>query len=486
MRKAGILMPVASLPSRHGCGNFGPQAYHFIDEIKDAGFSLWQILPLNPLAKEFSPYAAYSSWAIDEIYISLDTLYKKGLIDRVPSFHAKDEYVDFAEVKKLREPYLRKAFQNFVPDLNYATFAGQEWMKIYSVYMALRKKNHEVSWTEWEDDEKNWPLENKLDLKPLENEILYQIFLQYELYLEWKDLKQYANDRGIEIMGDMPFYVGLDSSDCWGNRKNFLLDEEGQPSFIAGVPPDYFSATGQRWGNPIYDWEYMEKDKFSFWTDRLSYCGKLMDIVRVDHFRAFDTYWKIPSSCPTAIEGEWIEAPGYKLFDTLFAENPEMKIVAEDLGDLRHEVHVLRDHYKLPGMRVMQFSFTYDEIMHDNRSTVIVYTGTHDNAPLEAWYREMPNSERRQKRSLMRKAGYVKKSFVDNVIDYALNRDAETVIIPMQDWLHTGKKTRINVPGKVLKTNWSWRMKDLSAFIKKKEYIAERIDKAGRKNPSVL
>ena len=481
MRKAGILMPVASLPDRHGCGSFGKEAYHFIDLAEKAGFSIWQILPLNPLGYGNSPYQPYSSFAMDDIYISLDLLYEQGLISKAPAYRKNAKTIDFEKVRAFREPYLKEAYANFKPDLNYSTFSYQEWVKNFAIFMALKRKNGMRSWLEWENLlEKNQPVDGKLDLKPFEDEILYEVFKQYILYLQWKDLKQYANDRGIEIMGDIPFYVGIDSADVWAGRKNFLLDDDGRPIFIAGVPPDYFSATGQRWGNPIYDWEYMEKNDFGFWVERISYTQRLFDIIRIDHFRAFDTYWKINAECPTAIDGVWVEAPGYKLFDTLLKKTEDLQLVAEDLGDLRPEVHILRDHYNFRGMRVIQFAFLPEESDVHDKPHQLVYTGTHDNDTIFAWYREKPQAEKRKLRRYLRSEGYNTHSFVDDVISYSLNTQADMVVIPLSDWLHKGHEARLNTPGTVGAPNWIYRMTSLSAFAAKVGGIHEKMVKAGR------
>ncbi len=480
MKKAGILMPVASLAGRHGCGTFGKEAYHFIDAVSRAGLRIWQILPLNPLGYGNSPYQPYSSYAMDDLYISLDDLYERGLLHhKAPSFHRNASRIDYESVRKFREPYLREAWHNFVPDQNYTVFSFQEWLRNYAVFMTFRKINHNRCWNEWPDDMKNEPIEGNIDLKQYEDEILYQVFLQYILFLQWKDLKQYANDHDIEIMGDLPFYVGLDSADVWASRENFLLDKDGHPDFIAGVPPDYFSKTGQRWGNPIYNWDYMKKDHFKFWIERLSYTQRLFDAVRVDHFRAFDTYWKIKASCPTAVDGEWVEAPGYELFDALFKVAPDLEIIAEDLGDLRAEVLTLRDHYHFRGMRVIEFSFNPDG-MEEDKDHLLVYTGTHDNDPLYAWYQKHTSSERHKMRKYLWNHGYRKHSFVSDMTDYALHSNADMVIIPMCDWIHGDGSTRINLPGTVGKNNWTWRMQNLSAFEKRIAEIRQSVKEAGR------
>ena len=478
-------MPVASLPGKQGCGTFGPEAYHFIDLCREGGLSIWQILPLNPLGFGNSPYQPYSSYAMDDLYISPDILKEEGLIREVPSYHAKDKQIHYDDVRRFREPYLKEAFHNFKPDLNYTEFSYQPWMKDYALFMTFKKANGMKQWTEWPEEMKNQPAEGKCDLKPYQDDILYEVFLQYELYRQWKKLKQYANDNGIEIMGDMPFYVGLDSADVWSNRSQFLLDKDGYPRFIAGVPPDYFSATGQRWGNPIYDWDAMKKDGFTFWINRLSYCGKSMDIVRVDHFRAFDTYWKIPASCPTAVEGKWVEAPGYELFDTLFEKNPDLRIVAEDLGDLRAQVLELRDHYAFRGMRVIQFTMDEDH-MESKKTHLLVYTGTHDNEPIYSWYHSLSMKEQKEKRRLLKKEGYATHSFINDVLAYTLDTQADMVIIPMFDWLHLGHEARLNTPGTVGAPNWMWRMPSFSPFEREIRHIHDMNVRAGRTAGDVL
>lgn len=479
-------MPVASLPGRHGIGTFGHETYHFIDLAVQAGFSIWQILPLNPLGYGNSPYQPYSSYAMDPLYISLDLLEEQGLLKRrVPSFHRHSSRIAYEQIRQYKERYLREAYKNFVPDHNFSVFAYQEWTRNYALFMTFKKLNHGVCWNEWEEDFRDQPVKNKVDLKPYQDEILYQVFVQYELFLQWKNLKQYANDRGMEIMGDLPFYVGLDSADVWASRQNFLLDKKGKPTFIAGVPPDYFSATGQRWGNPIYDWDYMKKDHFGFWIERLSYTERLFDKVRVDHFRAFDTYWKIKASCPTALDGEWVEAPGYELFDELFAKEPDLEIVAEDLGELRAEVLELRDHYDFRGMRIIQFFFNpkvmeQQEIDEEDKTHLLVYTGTHDNDPILGWYLAKTRAERRDIRRYLWQNGYHKHSFSSDIIDYSLDAKADMVIIPMQDWLHMDGNARLNVPGTVGAPNWMWRIKDLSKFASHVFSIHEALAHAGR------
>ena len=481
MRKAGILMPVASLPGRHGCGTFGKEAYDFVKMMHQSGLGIWQLLPLNPLGYGNSPYQPYSSYAVDELYISLDVLAQQGLLKKVPSYHRNDDEIQYEEVRQYHDKYLRLAYQKFEKDEAYESFIKQSWVKEYAIFKTFKVANNLRPWNEWEKEQKDYPINQKLDLSKYEDEIAYQMFLQFVLHQQWHALKKYANSLGIQMVGDIPFYVGLDSADVWAHRENFLLDQDGRPTFIAGVPPDYFSATGQRWGNPIYDWKFMKKDKFTFWIERLSYMGKMFDVVRVDHFRAFDTYWKIPADCPTAIEGEWIEAPGYELFDTLFKQYPNLTIVAEDLGDLRPEVLELRDHYKFRGMRIVQFTFD-PEGMEEDKTHLLVYTGTHDNDTTYSWYCKQSASLRRKMRQYLWKHGYRKHSFVDDVIDYSLDSNADMVIIPMSDWIHAGSQARLNMPGSVGAPNWMWRMKDLRAFAKRIKQIKLDLLRANRIN----
>lgn len=463
MRRAGILMPVASLPSKYGNGDFGSSARTFIDLASEAGFSLWQVLPLNPLGYGNSPYQPYSSYALDDIYLSIENLLEQGLIDEIPKSEEPGIRIDYTASRRERQKIYRKAYKRFKPDMNFLVFSYQEWVRNYAVFMTFKKKNRMKCWLEWPSALKDEPQSHEVDLKPYEDEILYQAFLQYELYLQWQDLRNYAHSKGITIMGDMPFYVGLDSADVWSHRDGFLLDKDGHPRFVAGVPPDYFSADGQRWGNPIYDWKHLKETDFDFWIERLGYAGRMFDIIRLDHFRAFDTYWQIPADCDTARVGEWIEAPGYELFDDLLKKVPDIRIIAEDLGDLRAEVLELRDHYDFEGMRVIQFSFD-PAGMGDDKSHLLVYTGTHDNGTILQWYQEKSLSEKRKITSWFRQHGYMHRSFCDNMIDYAMDSKSDMVILPMADLLKMGCEGRINTPGTVGSPNWEWCLKDFRSF----------------------
>lgn len=482
-RVAGVLMPVASLPSDCGVGTFGKEAYGFVDSLAEMGMKLWQLLPLNPLGYGNSPYQPYSSFAGDDLYIDIGKLKEAGYIksDR-EAFAGNVAWgkIDYEKARAYKEPYLKEAYKVFwgkeSDSEEFKEFKKMSWVYPYAVFIALKKQNDLRCWNEWPREQQDWILDQKYDISHLEEEIQYQIFLQFMFVKQWKELKQYANGKGISIMGDIPIYVGIDSLDVWSCRENFLLDAAGKPAFVAGVPPDYFSATGQRWGNPIYDWEYMGKNGFRFWINRLSYSSQLYDVIRIDHFRAFDTYWKIPASCDTAIEGEWIEAPGYALFDTVFKELPDIQIVAEDLGDLRPEVLELRDHYHFMGMYIVEFSLLGD----GPDAHQLIYTGTHDNQTVEGWYQGCDSETQKKIRRKLRSYGMPWDSICYKMIRYLLESRARLAIIPAMDILELDDSARLNTPGTVGSPNWEWRMESLECFKAYEKHMRKLIARAGR------
>lgn len=482
MRKTGVLLPVASLPSNYGIGDFGSFAYEFIDISVEMGMKIWQILPLNPLGYGNSPYQPYSSFAGDELYISLEKLQEKGLLKEIPApFHKEATSIDYSEVRAYKEPSLKEAFHNFVKDKEYEQFASMEWVKQYAVFITLKKANGLKCWNEWKAEHQTWIIDQKLDLTPFEEAIAYEKFVQYMFYCQWKELKDYANEKGIEIMGDVPFYVGIDSLDVWANQKCFLLDKS-RPIYIAGVPPDYFSEVGQRWGNPIYNWEYLEETNFKFWLSRIGYNKNLYDIIRIDHFRAFDTYWKIPASCETAIEGEWIEAPGYALFDALYKEMPDIEIVAEDLGDMRPEVYELRDHYHLKGMKIFQFTMDVAEENNDfeDRENMIIYTGTHDNQTMMGWFEAQEEEYQEEIIENLEKLGYDQEKIIDRFDSYVLDSIADWAILPVQDILGLSDEARLNTPGTTGSPNWEWKLENFSELRKRMIPIHQMIIESKR------
>ena len=466
MRETGILMPVSSLPSRTGVGELGRETKEFLDYLKEAGVKIWQILPLNPVGYGNSPYQPYSSCAGDEIYISMETLYEQGLLkDLPPAFLEKETHVRYDQVRAWKESYLREAFSRFEETDDYKTFAQQSWVLEYGMFRALKEKNENRCWNEWDTADKTWPEAKKEVPLEIAHEAAYQMFLQYIFFCQWMEIKKTANEKGIQIMGDVPFYVGVDSVDVWAGKDNFLLDTDGRPTFIAGVPPDYFSATGQRWGNPIYDWDYLKENGYQFWVDRIGYSSRLFDIIRIDHFRAFDTFWKIPATCPTAIEGEWIEAPGYEVIDTLLEKIPEVNLVAEDLGDLRPEVLELKEHYHFKGMKILVFSIDtsgkYAKDIFLDVKNMIIYTGTHDNDTLMEWYDALSVAAKRKVRRFLAREGIRQGSVKDRLLAYTWKSKAEYAIVPMADILGMGKEAHLNTPGTVGSPNWEWRMPDM-------------------------
>lgn len=469
-------MPLSALPSDSGVGEMGRYTKEFIVHLAGCGVYIWQILPLNPVGYGNSPYQPYSSNAGDELYISLEELWKEGLLEkRPPAFMQNEAKVHYDAVRKWKEPYLREAFRAFkekglMETEEYQSFLAREWVKDYGVFRALKNRNGNKGWNDWGEDDRNWCQEKKQLSEEILAEAEYHRFLQYIFYIQWMEIKRLANESGIKIMGDVPFYVGIDSVDVWSGKDNFLLDTDGRPLFIAGVPPDYFSATGQRWGNPIYDWEYLKKTGYEFWVKRIGCSSELFDIVRIDHFRAFDTFWKIPASCPTAVEGEWIEAPGYEVIDTLLEKLPGVSLVAEDLGELRPEVLVLKDHYHFKGMKILQFSIDtrgkYAKDTFRDTENLIMYTGTHDNATLMEWYNGLSTSARRKIRKFLKKQRICGGPAKDRLLRYTWNSPAEYVIIPMADLIGLGREGHINTPGTVGSPNWEWRMPSMEKITK--------------------
>lgn len=466
-KETGILMAVSSLPSPYGAGDLGQGAMDWIDILKENGVSIWQILPLNPTGYGNSPYQPYSSFAGDEIYLSLERLAEQGLLDSVPEpFQQYSDRVQYDAVRAWKEPLLRAASQAFVPDADYQAFAETDWVQEYAVFRACKRANAGRCWLEWEPWQRDWGRARTGKLDALQAEIDYHIFLQYQFLRQWQTVRTYAHENGVRIMGDVPFYVGIDSVDVWAGRQNFLLDDDGYPKFIAGVPPDYFSVTGQRWGNPIYNWEQMEQDGFAFWVKRIGYNQTLFDIIRIDHFRAFDTFWKIPASCPTAVQGKWIEAPGYAVLDTLYDKLPNLTLAAEDLGDLRPEVLKLRDHYHLKGMKVLEFALDFSgKCAHDTgacKENQILYTGTHDNATLREWYLSLRVSARRKLRRWLTRQGFGTGTIIERLNACALADPSEWVILPLQDILGLPGTARMNLPSTVGSPNWEWRLPTLA------------------------
>ena len=482
MRTSGILLAISSLNSKYGVGDFGKEAYKFVDIIQKIGFTIWQLLPLNPLGYGNSPYQPYSSQAGDEIYISPDLLYEQGLLKKKPKTLENNDRVDYEKARKLKAEILKEAFKNFKKDKDYEEFIKFDFVYKYAVFLTLKKANNLNIWNKWDKEQKNWIIDKKLDLSKYNEGIEYEMFVQYIFYKQWTDLKKYANSKGIRIMGDIPFYVGLDSLDVWENQKSFLLNKNGNPKFIAGVPPDYFCKDGQRWGNPIYDWKYLKENDYDFWIKRIEYNAKLYDILRIDHFRAFDTYWQVNARNKTAKAGEWIEAPGYEVFDLIKKKFPKLEIVAEDLGGLRKEVLQLRDHYNLKGMKILLFSLDPNEGNNNfsDKKNMIIYTGTHDNQTAMGFFESQDQKTKDYIIKLFKEHNYDTQNIANGFLEMTFDSIADYAIVPVQDILGLDDSARMNTPSTLNNINWSFKLNSMEKLEEKTDYLHKLLKKTKR------
>ncbi|MBR6308711.1 MAG: 4-alpha-glucanotransferase [Lachnospiraceae bacterium] len=485
MRRCGILMPIFSLPSKYGIGTFSKEAYEFVDFLKAAGQSLWQILPLGPTGYGDSPYQSFSTFAGNPYFIDVDEFVKEGYVTEADckKYACKDTaYVDYEDMYKKRFKLLRKAFENSnVKALKaYKNFVkdNEFWLDDYALFMAIKDEKGGIAWTEWEEDLKLRKAK-ALDSakKRLAGEIDFYKFQQFYFNKQWKALKKYANDSGVEIVGDIPIYVAFDSADVWASPKLFDLNEENIPNAVAGCPPDPFAPTGQLWGNPLYRWDVHRESGYAWWIKRIAYCFDLYDVVRIDHFRGFDAFYAIPFTDKTAENGKWRKGPGYDLFKAINNALGEKQIIAEDLGFLTDSVRRLVKRTGYPGMKIMQFAFGSgagnEYLPHNLSSNSVIYTGTHDNETVRGWYERMLKDDKKcaeYVRFYAREEDSEKMAWA--LIELCYKSVCDTVIIPMQDFLNIGAEGRINTPA-VLGGNWQWRMKK-SACTKK---LAKEIDK---------
>lgn len=475
-RKAGILLPVFSLPSRFGIGSLGQASYEFVDLLARTGQSVWQILPLTATAQDegYSPYKSASAFSGNYDLIDIDQLVEKGLldwnfinsVDQSP-YHADPRYIDYGKTRALKMIFFREAFKNFNPDQDqaYKDFKKENafWLDDFAMYMALKEANGEKPYWEWPNP-KNEANPNTVD---------FHCFLQYLFFDQWHRLKNYANDRGIEIFGDMPIYVSRDSSDFYYNRDMFLTDEKGEPNKISGVPPDEFSATGQVWGNPLYDWNYLKDHKFDWWIKRIKKSLELYDIVRIDHFRGLESFYCIDPLTKDAMNGQWVKAPGKELFDQVNLEIKDAKIIAEDLGIITDEVRELLEYTGFPGMKIVQFGFSSDasnlNLPHNYPKNSVAYTGTHDNNSLAEWLKTCSYGEFSYAEAYLRMSAYDR--YTESLIRAVMMSNSDLAIIPLQDWYDFEGWSRLNTPG-VDDGNWVFRMlphemhnRDLEGYI---------------------
>ena len=472
-RSAGIIMHIASLPGKFGIGTFGQEAYEYADFLYKSGIKYWQILPLGQTGYGDSPYQSFSAFAGNPYFIDFDLLAKDGLLREeeymYENYGDNREYIDYGLLFKIKYIVLKRAYNNF-KNINslrirdeFDRFCRENrwWLEDYAMYMAIKNHFNLVSWQEWDEDIKkreHQALERYKEL--LKDEIEYWEFIQYLFFKQWNHLKKYVNAQGIEIIGDIPIYVAEDSADVWSNPNAYLIDKHSlKPISVAGCPPDAFSATGQLWGNPIYDWEYMENDGYSWWIKRVRESLRLYDVVRIDHFRGFESYWKIPYGDETAVNGEWVKGPGMKLFNAIKDALGEVNVIAEDLGFLTDEVKHFLDESGFPGMKVLQFAFDAREesnyLPHTYSKNCVAYTGTHDNDSFRGWYDVSASREDvkycKDYLNLSEEEGY-NWGFIRGVWSSVANLAVAT----MQDFLDRGDETRINIPS-TLGNNWKWR-----------------------------
>ena len=466
-RSSGILMHPTSLPGKYGMGDLGPQAYKWIDRLAEAKQKHWQILPLGPTGYGDSPYQCFSAFAGNPYLISPELLIEYGLLRKdieVPEF--PKEKVDFGWVIPFKVKILKMAWGAFKAGKGaplkgaFEEFCKKEayWLDDYALFMALKEANGGVSWLDWNHDlrHRETTAMQKAEVE-LADEINSNKFSQFLFFKQWMELKQYANNRDITIIGDIPIFISSDSSDLWSYPEGFLVDEDRRPTHIAGVPPDYFSATGQLWGNPLYNWEAQKKDDYAWWKKRLTATLELVDYVRIDHFRGFEAYWKIPAGNTTAENGIWEKGPYNDFFDSLKKDFEELPIIAEDLGVITAEVDALREHCGFPGMKVLQFAFGGGVesrfLPHNYEKNCVVYTGTHDNDTTKGFYAKATDFEKDFMRKYMGISG---QDISWDLIRLASMSVADLSVYPLQDILSLGSETRMNLPG-ALGGNWEWR-----------------------------
>ena len=495
MRASGILLPISSLPSEYGIGSFDRSAFDFVDTLVKAGQSFWQILPMGPTGYGDSPYQSFSTFAGNPYFISLEELVREGYLTQedLDKSGLEDEgkYVNYERLYEKRFPILRRAYKNsgIRENSEFQEFVekNEEWLPDYALFMAIKDSKGGQSFLEWEDEIK------RRDPKAMaryeadyEEDVSFYMFLQYEFNRQWVQLKTYANAKGVQIIGDIPIYVALDSADTWSHPELFQFTEDLTPKAVAGCPPDAFSETGQLWGNPLYDWNYHEETGFAWWLKRLENCFQWYDMVRIDHFRGFDEYYAIPFGEPTAVNGQWEKGPGIRLFEAMKETLGEKNIIAEDLGFLTDSVRALLKDTGYPGMKVLQFAFDSreesDYMPHNYDANCVVYTGTHDNQTTFSWWDEMAEGDRDVALRYLNLPGrfVTKKKLTWQLIVLAQRSVAKLCIIPAQDYLCLPSTARINTPS-TLGFNWQWRMKKDAFSDKLCEKIAAMTKLYGRR-----
>jgi 4-alpha-glucanotransferase len=484
-RQSGLLLHPTSLPGEFGIGDLGDEAYRFVDFLEASGQSLWQVLPLGPTGYGDSPYQCFSAFAGNPILVSPTRLAAMGLLTAEDIAHHgfNAERVDYGPVIEYKSALLRRAYENHKTrldhglDLEFGAFCVEsaEWLEDYALFRAIKRSRGGAAWNTWEPElARRDPAAIAKARAAFHAEIDSEKFAQFLFFRQWHELKDYANDRGIRIMGDVPIFVAYDSSDVWVRKDLFELDEAGNPTVVAGVPPDYFSETGQLWGNPLYKWDRLRAEKFAWWIARVKATLQFVDLLRLDHFRGFAAYWEVPAGEPTAVNGTWVDAPGTELFAALRGALGSLPIVAEDLGVITPDVEALRDEFDLPGMRVLQFAFVDEpwsksvHIPYNYVPNSVVYTGTHDNETAVGWFSSLSNAE--PDSALAKADGRIRRYCLDilgtdaanlhwGFIRAAFASVARMAIVPLQDLLGLGSDARMNRPSSA-SGNWDWRLAD--------------------------
>ena len=466
MRSAGILLHISSLPSEYGIGTLGKAAFDFVDFLKRAGQKFWQVLPVTPTGYGDSPYQSSSAFAGNPYFIDLDILISDGLLtkDDLSVFAApyNTRSVEYDRMYSERFRILRSAYSRFQPDDDYNQFISENkfWLDDYALFMAIKDSFGGKALSDWDDDIRMRVPEavSRYASMLSENAGFYK-FMQYEFFKQWFELKKYANENGIQLIGDMPIYVSADSAELWTQPQLFELDENRVPTKVAGCPPDAFSEKGQLWGNPVYDWDAMEKDGYKWWITRIRAAAELFDMVRIDHFRGFESFYTIPYGSEDAVIGEWVKGPDTKLFDAVKAALGDVNIIAEDLGFLTEDVHKMLDACGYPGMKILQFAFDpygdSEYLPHNYPKNCIAYTGTHDNATVLGWYDSARDDERRFAEAYLHADRRI--DMPDAFIRALMSSVADTVIIPIQDWIGMGNDARMNTPS-TQEHNWQFRI----------------------------
>ncbi len=475
MRASGILLPVSSLPSKYGIGCFSKSAYEFVDMLEQAGQKYWQILPLGPTSYGDSPYQSFSTFAGNPYFISLEALIEEGVLTKKEcdsaDFGKNPSDIDYGKLYKSRFPLLRKAYERSDVSKNpdFIRFVEEQgvWVKDYALFMALKDFFEGESWDHWpEDIRKRWQFALDYYREKLYFDIEFYEYIQFVFFKQWKELKQYANEKGIQIIGDIPIYVAFDSADTWANPQLFQLDEAGLPTAVAGCPPDGFAADGQLWGNPLYRWEYHRDTGFAWWMQRLNACFSMHDMVRIDHFRGFDEYFSIPYGDKTAHNGHWEKGPGIALFYRMKEVLGEKNVIAEDLGYVTDSVRKLVQDSGFPGMKVFEFAFdsrdtgsANDYLPHNYPVNSVVYTGTHDNETINGWFKDILPQEREMVRKYLNNHYDKDDEIYWDMICVCMASVAKLCVIPLQDYFGYGNEARMNQPS-TLGKNWRWRLKE--------------------------